>query len=492
MRSRPARFSTGARAGVFVTDRFLRDERRSSYQLAALASSEVRHVLAVRRSGPAWRGQFDRHASFDGTPSPLEIDIGGGKRMLAWSGDEGGRGDDLTFLGFGEKTWFYSYRSRQLAADLLTRSPMPERLLPGGPALLRTSGAETLTPFANETEPEWLYFLSEQQEAVADAIVESAFDAVTDEREPPSLHFVVGGPGTGKTCVLLQVYRQLWGLGLVAVRDVRLETSDLVADYLAASTGMDAVDLKRRHASDASIPVRLVDDPDDRASIEAAVADARVRGARAVVIGFDPLQLRESMTDTQYKAIIRSSAVTEHRLNVCYRQKAEVGKVAHRVVTTVASSSPFLDQAKKKNFKAKHRDLTRTSNDMEFANPSGRQLLFEKADLPTWQSHFRWLAQQRLWRHFSPILVVQDDEVTVPDEFRREAHRLRSRWILLSETGQVKGAEFQHLVLLLTDKRYRDINDGFTGSGQAKYNQYRLLRIPFTRPKDSIAAFVVT
>jgi hypothetical protein len=35
------------------------------------------------------------------------------------------------------------------------------------------------------------------------------------------------------------------------------------------------------------------------------------------------------------------------------------------------------------------------------------------------------------------------------------------------------------------------VEGGFKGSGQSVYNERRLLRIPFSRAKDSIVTFVV-
>ena len=54
----------------------------------------------------------------------------------------------------------------------------------------------------------------------------------------------------------------------------------------------------------------------------------------------------------------------------------------------------------------------------------------------------------------------------------------------------IKGLEFQHVVLLLSPSRYHAAESGFTGSGLRLYDEYRLLRIPFSRAKDSLAVFV--
>jgi hypothetical protein len=62
----------------------------------------------------------------------------------------------------------------------------------------------------------------------------------------------------------------------------------------------------------------------------------------------------------------------------------------------------------------------------------------------------------------------------------------------LGRLGSIKGLEYQHVILILSERRYRELQEGFSGSGPRLYQDYRLLRIPFTRAKDSIAVFVPT
>ena len=45
-------------------------------------------------------------------------------------------------------------------------------------------------------------------------------------------------------------------------------------------------------------------------------------------------------------------------------------------------------------------------------------------------------------------------------------------------------------IILSADLRH-ELEAGFTGSGRQIYEERRLLRIPFTRAKDSLAVFVI-
>jgi hypothetical protein len=55
---------------------------------------------------------------------------------------------------------------------------------------------------------------------------------------------------------------------------------------------------------------------------------------------------------------------------------------------------------------------------------------------------------------------------------------------------KVKGLEFQHAFLVLGSAVHDELENGFKGSGTARYQRRRLLRIPFSRPKDSLVTFV--
>jgi len=70
-------------------------------------------------------------------------------------------------------------------------------------------------------------------------------------------------------------------------------------------------------------------------------------------------------------------------------------------------------------------------------------------------------------------------------------NRVKAKIITLDEIRSIKGLEFQHVFLFLKRDLYEQVEYGFKGSGQRVYNQRRLLRIPFSRAKDSLVTFVL-
>jgi DNA helicase TIP49, TBP-interacting protein len=348
-----------------------------------------------------------------------------------------------------------------------------------------------LIPYANETEPEWLYFLDEEQARIAESIVDTIEDGLLGGAETAQL--LVGGPGTGKTTILMQVLAHLSGLFADSIEtwDVRLSIGDELARYITASTNWDLTAARRPVTLDDPADVLLVDDPSTIWEMRQARANLTAGSARALVLAFDPLQLGDSLDDHGYAELRGALDAREWLLSSCYRQKAVVGEAAARVATAVAQSSPFLDEVKKQSYAKQRTRVTELANKFRFVNPSGRVSIDHSRDLGAWRRHFGWIRKQRLWRHWESVLVVVDDDVRLPKLWRDDVADLAVRWSSLSEVQKIKGLEYPHVVLVLTDDRFNAAQNGFTGSGRRVYDDYRLLRIPFSSAKDSIGIFVI-
>ncbi|MDP9255572.1 MAG: DUF2075 domain-containing protein, partial [Actinomycetota bacterium] len=84
-------------------------------------------------------------------------------------------------------------------------------------------GPKRLATWGPEVSPEWLYFLDDEQMSVCDKLIAEAEDVLAADNLY-QVHFILGGPGTGKTSILLQILRRLstqvetnvetWSVGL--------------------------------------------------------------------------------------------------------------------------------------------------------------------------------------------------------------------------------------------------------------------------------------
>ena len=294
---RRARLLAQQANGDFVSARFLRAERRANAPLVLPARQEVAHLLQVRGSVRDWKGQYDQIKGL-GAGTVLELKLGGGCRMLVHVGDAG----SLTLLDMGNHDLPRRYRASFLAKDLLDRATLPAEFRPDARLPEFAVGAAgRLAAFGNEVRPEWLYFLDEQQQRITDQVVDEVENALLGDAT--NVHFLLGGPGTGKTSILLQLLMRLSN-EVVDGReswDVRLRVSDRLARFITASTGWDLSRVRRPITAIEPADVMLVDDPSSSEDVRLYLRQLEQGAIGAVVVGFDPLQLIDSLDDESYK-----------------------------------------------------------------------------------------------------------------------------------------------------------------------------------------------
>jgi hypothetical protein len=472
-----------------ATSRFLHEYEKASAPLQGLVEQEVRNLRRRFKASSNWTKAYRTAKGF--SERVIELELGGGHRALAHPG-----GSTVTLLSMGDHEATTRLRRVNLRQTLAETVRLPRQFTLGGINNFfpeSTDAPTGLARFANEFEPEWLYFLDERQASICADITSSIEELLLrEEDDAHEIHLIIGGPGTGKSSILLQLLMRLSKIsGGKECWDVGLSVSDQLADYIGCATGWDL----SAYRSIAKYPVRtqvlLVDDPSSVREIKQTISLATTSTRlRAVIIAFDPLQLGDSLSDADFGSLLRMGA-RQHLLMTCYRQKEAVGRAAMETAQTIASSSPFLDERKRSRFASERRLLTDLSNGLVFRNESGYATSYPSATRADWLEHISWMRTQKgLWKHWPPVLLVVDPLVELPPSWRSELSRLQHREVTLQQAQTIKGLEFQHALILISDRRYQDIIDGFTGSGRHLYNDYRLLRIPFTRAKDSLAIFV--
>jgi len=479
---------------IRVTKSFLRSYYSASLVVQRCAERAIHDFVRKYRSDATkCLRTYDRIA---GRTELLEIDIGGGERLIATL-----RSGGLSLLDVGDHSLTAKWsRSRtRLAADF---GDAPDQFLPEDRTGFFSRAPDIrVSHFANEIQPDWIHHLDEQQNAAFETIRDALHELVGSEKS--RAYWIVGGPGTGKTSILLNLLK--WAVD--AKLKVEIHLTDSLAEYIERSVVVDLSEVRAQHADVTSPAMQfgegdsvsttnrdlvLVDDPSTTAAIEFATLHAASRKAHVSVAAFDPLQLRSSLTDDEFEVLVRKHDVTVIRLNTCYRQKANVGKASKRAADAIAASTPFLAQDKIDRYRKERAVLTRQANDLLFPNPIG----YAEVHFPAEAAHLakevrRISVTGQLWRHWPPLLVVTDETLKVPEEWRRIWREVECREVSFESLGEIKGLEFQHCFIFLGEELYSALESGFTGSGQAVYNQRRLLRIPFSRAKDSIVTFVV-
>jgi hypothetical protein len=295
----------------------------------------------------------------------LEIKVTGGDRLLAhW------RDGVLYLLSLGEHESVGHYASTvKLESELANCKRLPDEIIAvAEQGFFLSASVDQWQQYANETDPQWLSHLDPPQVNA----VETIFQKAANGAEPNwSFTLLAGGPGTGKTSILLSLADRAWDHRLVP----RVVAHDPVIDYIESCLPNCrlrdlAYDLRSgERPSEPSILV--VDDPHDAREIKRAKWLAQSRVFSAVVVGVDPLQLVGDFTDGDYRKLAtgRGSEVIE--LSRCYRQKRNVGLASRRAMRAVAESSPFFVKEKKRNFAKARQRISALVNELEFPNKFG-------------------------------------------------------------------------------------------------------------------------
>lgn len=490
---------------IVMSKRFRRSYRKASVSLQRLIEGTV-HDLVRRYRSDSTRAKFgyDRLAHLQPQLSLLEVDISGANRMVA---DIAENEIHLLDVGGHDTVPRYTYGKYQTDKHQKETAHLgfwPD-LVSGTLRFFSSNPSECFAQFGNEYSQEWLYYLSAQQTDVLNETLEHVFSDTQGAAIAPV--FIVGGPGTGKTSILINLLKQMVELGL----DARMLCSSRMKEFICASTpGID----QQLLITDGNQPelqrvdALVVDDPDTTNQIVEQLRFWISRnGQMSVVLGFDPCQLRgfdtsnrtSGLADEHFDRLVEATNANVFGLDECYRQKENVGLATQKALRLLAESSPFLADQKKANFRDQHIGVNSLGHDFSFPNPHGYVQVYTE-----WESGDGWqdgalgreiarIRKHKTWSHWPSTLVVIDDGYSRDVlEFQNffSGQDVHCEAVQLSDISSVKGLEYQHLVLFITQATFKDLECGFEGSGQAKYSQYRLMRIPLSRPKDSQVIFV--
>lgn len=333
-----------------------------------------------------------------------------------------------------------------------------------------------------ELSDEWIHFLDDEQSKISEIL----FQKLVVPSDEMSVEFVMGGPGTGKTVVLLNLATNLEQAG----RAVSFEASSNVIKYLS-SGGRNVPGANKGFGPGV---VALIDDPTSSKVLADSLRKAKSAGCRAIVIGFDPLQWHERKMEANFKKICESVSYQFYPLNTCYRQSGGVGgKTLELTEKIYQSSSRYLDSLKQQAEREELQPYIDLSLGMSFVDDSGRFVSYDRDIDQNYRIEIsRFRARIDRWTHTSPIAFVYDDDL--PKEFikslKNDAAGLNRTEIPLSKYREIRGVEFQELFLFVTSDFWNDLNSGKMGVGSEEWEKLACLHTILSRPKDSLVLYV--
>jgi hypothetical protein len=337
--------------------------------------------------------------------------------------------------------------------------------------------------FDEELDEKWVLFLDNQQSKIANEI----YKDLEKPEEKIKIHYILGGPGTGKTIVLLNLAIRLEN----AEKAVSFQLSKGVLKYLeSGSTKVPGANLGPGPGV-----VLLVDDPEDLQSMNGIIRQAKSSKCKAVVIALDPLQWHEKQMPETFEKIWSNYENVTHKLDVCYRQSAGVARKQLKLFTSLlGKNSRFIVEERQKQERMNLAPYLNLSLDMTFVDEAGRY----KVHLSDTQDNFRkeierFRNREFIWKHTNPIAFVYHDDLSkeVKDFAKQYSKGLNRIEFIYSDYKKTRGVEYQELFLFLNRQFWNRINDGQQGLKTSDWQQIACLHTLFSRPKDGLVIFVI-
>jgi hypothetical protein len=190
---------------AFASAQFLRDYWRASPLLAHKVEQDSKDLMKRAESLPGrWIRQYDRLENAK-PHTVLELELGSSERAFVHVNEA------ITFLRMGSHDLLSRHSKQELRriidSALASATPLPQQFSPSRPSPLwpLEAGTERLVIEEGELSPEWVYYLSEEQELAGIGIYDSSVDAMARDGLT-SFNLILGGPGTGKTSILLWLF----------------------------------------------------------------------------------------------------------------------------------------------------------------------------------------------------------------------------------------------------------------------------------------------
>jgi len=358
-------------------------------------------------------------------------------------------------------------------------------------------------PFGPEVDPHWLHFLSDEQAEMFLGIAGAIENALTIPGMTTA-HFIEGGPGTGKTSVLLCLLDHFAGEGY----SVGLDMPEHLVEFVEAQSGLDLRKFMSPIGERESVCIYLVDDPDSLEGLHWDSARAKQNlgqwESTAVVVAFDPLQVQSTrdaeLTDAALQKVRADADATRWVLRDCYRQKEIPGSAALSVTKVIlGSSSAFFIAKKRAEWAEGHAEITEAALNLRFINPGGEYTEFAEPEWSDWTGYLDKVirAISATWREGNPrvwphLAVVAPMDAALPENWANPLQDMQHHYFLKSDCAKyLRGVEYAHVAVLLTQSELEMVTKGVNGTGPKEYERLRMLRLPFSRARDSIAVFVV-
>ncbi|WP_369133601.1 AAA family ATPase [Modestobacter sp. I12A-02662] len=382
---------------------------------------------------------------------------------------------------------YVSRSAQQRRTDLAAATEAPVGFHPAVEVPLFVNIDDLVEPsYDAELDSGWLTFLSEEQSVVGNELATSI--AAQWGRDDTFVAYLRGGAGTGKTAIVLNLALRVLDAGI----PVRLECSSALAKHLTQHTNVNVRHLQQELMQGG---VLLVDDPSSPAAAQAAVSRARDAGARAVVVGYDPLQWRHKRLRQAMAGL--PTPDLDYRLSTCYRQASSLAQQAIEMVAAVHDRSSWRVDPK---LIAEERLLLKELEaeylaGLCFVKPGGRVRVIEPSEVNSAFTAEAEALRTRWdrWTDMPCLLLLEDRDhgVQLTKGARAGLRGIARQTNKLQNVDAYRGLDFQATWIFMSKDFYDRIQEGKAGLGTAEWESLRDLHVAFTRAKDETLLFLV-
>jgi len=347
----------------------------------------------------------------------------------------------------------------------------------------------------SELNEAWLQYLDKQQQQVADKI----YNSILAGGQEFKVTFIIGGPGTGKTIVLLNLAINLTNVK----KSILFELPHQVFQYLNSGSRplpgnwrnrSPAKKSSGKNRPEISQEILLIDDPSSAQELNQRITRAKNQGFKSVVVALDPIQWHDGSRLNSFKKMSSVKSLEICKLNVCYRQSKGVGKESHAISKNIFNLSTRNRNEITSGIEEKEKtELISSIDAIKFVDEGGRFKIYEEFTVRDLEKEiYRFSGREYKWTHTAPIAFVYGKEF-LPD-WRETVKRLslgqKRIDVALTDYQRIRGVEFQELFLFLSLETWRGITKGKHGLSSQEWNALSSLYTVVSRPKDGLVVFV--
>jgi hypothetical protein len=389
------------------------------------------------------------------------------------------RDSDIT-KALNPPEWFERYLFSKMDQDAEEDARSPKSF-PSG--LFESIEGEERWFFEEELSGAWLTYLDDEQAVIS----ENLFNFALSPREDLQVFFILGGPGTGKTIILLNMAINLTNQG----RSVTFDLSPQVLKYLKSGNQI----VPGANFGIGPGVTLLIDDPGGPEELAMKIRHARTAKCSFVIVALDPLQWHKSQAAYKFEQIYSEYNAQVFTLWNCYRQSRNVGSRALGIIKEMFSieenSGAGIKKAQEIEDARKYLEL---SLGMEFKDDMGRFVVYKKNDSlrSVAIECERFQNRYEKWKHFHPLCIVYHEDT--PSDLRsviqKSTMNSNRKDIAFKNYQDIRGVEFQELFLVMPQEFWEQLDGALNSANSQSIEAYSSLHTILSRPKDSLVAFL--